>query len=168
VTKPKAAKKAKKKTSSAPRGRGRPVEYKAEFCEKACEYAARGATDREIAEMLGVHEATLYRWKHTYPEFCEALKLGKEVPDGRVVQSLYRRAIGYSFDSVKIFMPAGAKKPVIVPIVEHVPPDTNAAKLWLTNRDPDNWREKVEVDHGASRDLIALLKERRERAAKEG
>jgi len=26
---------------------------------------------------------------------------------------------------------------------EHVPPDPSAAKLWLTNRRPEEWREKT-------------------------
>jgi hypothetical protein len=34
------------------------------------------------------------------------------------------------------FMPAGAKRPVRVPIVEHVPPDVTAAIFWLNNRKP--------------------------------
>ena len=45
----------------------------------------------------------------------------------RVERSLYQKANGYSYDAVKIFMPAGAKKPVYAPYVEHVPPDTTAA-----------------------------------------
>ena len=32
-------------------------------------------------------------------------------------------AVGYSFDSVKVFMPAGAKKPIYAPYVKHVPPE---------------------------------------------
>jgi hypothetical protein len=36
---------------------------------------------------------------------------------------VYNRAVGYSYDAVKIFMPAAAKKPVYAPYVEHVPPD---------------------------------------------
>jgi hypothetical protein len=38
-------------------------------------------------------------------------------------ESLYQRAVGYHYDAVKIFMPAGAKRPVRVPIVEQVPPE---------------------------------------------
>jgi len=148
---------------------GRETDYKPEFCQRACEYAVNGATDREIAELLGVTERTLYRWKHIYPEFCQSLEMGKEIPNKRVVQSLYRRAVGYSFDAVKIMAPgAGRRTPIIVPYVEHVPPDVGAAKLWLTNRDPENWREKSEVEHTGSVELLALAKSRRERAAKEG
>ena len=46
-------------------------------------------------------------------------------------RSLYERGVGYSYDAVKIFMPAGAKKPVIVPYVEHVPPDPTAGNFLV-------------------------------------
>ena len=58
------------------------------------------------------------RWAATHAEFRAALKVGKEAADQRVEHSLYQqhslyqRAVGYSYDAVKIFMPAGAKKPV--------------------------------------------------------
>jgi hypothetical protein len=126
--------------------RGRPSDYKVEFCERANRLAAQGATDREVAEALDVHEATVHRWKHEHPEFRESLKLGKEAADERVVQSLYRRAVGYSFDAVKITQFQG--DPVVVPYVEHVPPDTTAAIFWLKNRQGKDWRDKNDVEHG--------------------
>lgn len=70
------------------------------------------------------------------------LKVGKGVPDDRVERSLYQRAVGYGFQAVKIHNYLGA--PVITEYVEHVPPDPGAAKMWLTNRRPDEWREKSE------------------------
>jgi hypothetical protein len=37
-------------------------------------------------------------------------------------------------------------KPVVSDyFIEHIPPDIGAIKLWLLNRRPDRWREKVEV-----------------------
>jgi hypothetical protein len=36
----------------------------------------------------------------------------------RVERSLYQKANGYN--AVKIFMPAGAKKPIYAPYVEHI------------------------------------------------
>jgi hypothetical protein len=56
------------------------------------------------------------------------------------------RANGYSYDAVKIFMPAGAKKPVYAPYREHVPPDTTAAIFWLKNRDPAHWRDAWQLE----------------------
>lgn len=123
-------------------GRGRPTEYKAEFVAQARKLAELGATDREVADFFEVSEATVYRWQHTHPDFCEALKVGKETADDRVEKSLYRRATGYTFDSVKIFQYEGV--PVVEPFEEHVPPDVTACIFWLKNRRRAQWRDKVD------------------------
>jgi hypothetical protein len=124
---------------------GRPSKFKPEFVDQATKLAALGATDREVAEFFDVDERTLNRWKHDHEGFCQALKVGKAAADERVEQSLYRRATGYSYDAVKIFMPAGATAPVYAPYVEHTPPDTTAAIFWLKNRKPDAWRDVRET-----------------------
>lgn len=73
------------------------------------------------------------------------MKLGKEAADERVEQSLYRRAVGYSFDAIKIMQYEG--EPVVVPFVEHVPPDVGAAQFWLKNRKGKDWRDKQDIEH---------------------
>lgn len=121
---------------------GRPSKYDPAFVEQAKKLCRLGHTDIEIADFLEVNIATLYRWKNDHPEFCDALKEGKAEADNRVEASLYHKAIGYSFDAVKIFMPANAPAPVHAPYREHVPPDTTAAIFWLKNRQPSRWRDK--------------------------
>jgi hypothetical protein len=125
---------------------GRPTKYDPAYVGQAQKLAKLGATDREVAEFFDVNEATIYRWKHEHPEFCEALKVGKETADARVEQSLYRRALGYSHDAVKIAVNAQGEV-TQVPFVEHYPPDTTAAIFWLKNRKPDEWRDKVQNEH---------------------
>ena len=44
-------------------------------------------------------------------------------------------------------MPAGAKKPVYAPYVEHVPPSDVACIFWLKNRRPDLWRDTHQLEH---------------------
>lgn len=129
---------------------GRPSKYEPGFCETAHRLAVDGATDIELADALDVHVATLYRWKAEYSEFREAISLGKEAADDRVEASLYHRAVGYSHDAVKIFMPGGAEKPVVAPYREHYPPDTAAASLWLRNRRPDRWRDKQDFEQSGN------------------
>ena len=144
----------KKKAEAEKLQVGRPTDYLPDFCERAANLCVKGATDFEVAQELGVHPSTLYRWKALYPEFCDALKVGKELADDRVEFSLYHRAVGYSHNALKIMRDKG--KPVIVPYVEHVPPDAGAAMSWLTNRRGDKWRSKV--DHTlANPDGSALL-----------
>jgi len=36
--------------------------------------------------------------------------------------------------------------PVILPHQQHLPPDVGAAKLWLSRRQPERWKERQEVD----------------------
>ena len=59
------------------------------------------------------------------------------------------------YDAVKIFMPAGAKKPVYAPYVEHVPPDVTACIFWLKNRDPAHWRDAWQVAHTLGKYVIS-------------
>lgn len=135
-----------KPSQRTPRKPGRPTDYDPKFCESAAKLAAEGATDLEIADALNIHFATLYRWRHEHPEFREALKLGKEAADDRVEASLYHRAVGYTFGSVKIMQNNG--RPVIVPFREHVPPDIGAITLWLTNRRGEQWKAKRSLEGG--------------------
>ena len=123
---------------------GRPTKYKPEYIEQARKLCLLGATDREIADFFEVHEATIYRWKLDHPEFCEALKSGKEAADERVERSLFHRAIGYKHDAVKMFQAGGAV--ITEQYVEHYPPDTTAAIFWLKNRKPKEWRDKVQQE----------------------
>ena len=127
-------------TEQSPHPGGRPTDYRIEFCEKAANLCIAGATDFEVAQALDVHVSTLYRWKAEHPEFRESLKVGKGLSDDRVEASLYHRAVGYSFNAVKIMQNNGV--PVIVPYVEHVPPDPGAMSMWLSNRRRDDWKVK--------------------------
>jgi hypothetical protein len=123
---------------------GRPPAYKPEFPEQATKLCKLGAVDVEIASFFKVNISTISEWKTEHPEFGEALKVGKSVADDRVERSLYTRAIGYTYESVKIFLPKGSTRvedAVIVPYLEHVPPDTTACIFWLKNRRKDQWRD---------------------------
>jgi len=72
------------------------------------------------------------------------MRLGKEPADERVTRSLYHRAVGYSYNAVKIMQDKGF--PVVVPYIEHVPPDPACASLWLTNRLPREWKHTKTVE----------------------
>src|SRR6476660_4213407 len=105
--------------------RGRPSKYKPDYAALAAKLCQLGATDEDLAETFQVTARTIYRWQTTFPEFCQALKVAKGNPDDRVERSLYLRAVGYSYDAVKVFVYRG--RPITVPYREHVPPDVTAA-----------------------------------------
>jgi hypothetical protein len=124
---------------------GRPTAYKPEYAKQAEKLCALGATDVELADFIEVEVRTIYRWKSEHDKFCQALKVGKDVADERVVRSLYARANGYEHDEVDIRVVSG--EIVQTPIRKHYPPDTTAAIFWLKNRRKDEWRDKLDHEH---------------------
>lgn len=141
---------------------GRPSEYQEEFAGQAAKLCQLGATDYELADFFEVNTATIYRWKNTFPEFCEAVVVGKEKADDRVERALYNRAVGYSFESEKVFQFQG--EVVRADLVEHVPPDAGAAMNWLKNRRGDKWRDKSEVDLNVTGSLAERVARAKARA----
>lgn len=123
---------------------GRPSEYRDEYAEQARKLCLLGSTDEELADFFGVVPQTIYNWQASHPEFLESIKRGKMMADAEVADRLYRRALGYEHEAVKIFQFQGA--PVEVPYTEIYPPDTQAASLWLRNRQPKKWRDKQDVE----------------------
>lgn len=122
---------------------GRPPKYTPDFARQAEKLCQLGATDIDLAGFFGVNTVTIWRWQSQHEEFCNALRVGKEYADERVKRSLYQRAVGYSFSSEKIFCNNGSITKA--ECTEHVPPDTNACKTWLFNRQPQEWRDKVVI-----------------------
>lgn len=153
AAKPKA--KSKRRDVSLPkfqqkRAAGRPPIYEAAaHCARVTKLAMLGLNDAEIAQQFGISDETFYLWRAQHPEFVEALNAGKVDADANVAQSLYKRANGMATPAVKIFMPKDAtdvSEAIYVPYAIHHPPDTNAARMWLHNRRPKDWRERREVE----------------------
>jgi len=129
---------------------GPETKYRPEYVEQVRKLCAIGAIDEEIADFFKVSRRTITAWKMRYPDFLEALKLGKSAVDDRVERSLLQMALGYEQDEVKIFMPAGADEPVYAPYRAKIAPSPTAAIFFLKNRRPDLWRDVHRLDHSGS------------------
>ena len=136
---------------------GRPTSYKPEYVEQAKKLCLLGATDIELADFFKVSIATIYRWRNTHEKFCEAVCAGKEFADERVERAFYQRAVGYTFQSEKVFQFQGAI--VRADTREHVPPDPSAGFNWLKNRRGDRWRDKIETQHSGGFAIEKVVRE---------
>lgn len=58
-------------------------------------WARHGSTRKEIAEMLGVAESTLFSWMGQYPEFAEAIRTGAHEANGEILNAAFKQAVGY-------------------------------------------------------------------------
>jgi DNA-binding XRE family transcriptional regulator len=124
---------------------GRPTKYKEEYAEQVYKLCLLGATDKEMADIIGVSEQTFNAWKGKHKEFMESLTRGKDLADAEIAKSLYHRAKGYEHKETIVATYQGQITDTM-DVIKHYPPDTPAATLWLKNRQPEKWRDKVEVD----------------------
>ena len=119
---------------------GRPTKYKSEYVDQVYRLCLIGLTDKQLAKYFECSEATLNTWKKRYPKFLESLKKGKEIADGEVALSLFKRACGYSHPEEKVFCNEGHI--TTHETIKHYPPDTAACFIWLKNR--AGWRDRHE------------------------
>jgi len=105
------------------------------------ELAEAGKINAEIADELNISTSTLNKWMRENPEFMTTIKTGKKYADDEVVQSLYKRAKGYSFVEKKIIEnPDGTIRKEVTE--KQMAPDPTSMIFWLKNRQPQDWRDK--------------------------
>lgn len=141
--------------------------YNEKMKERIHDLYLAGLTDAQVASVIGINRNTLYEWKKKHPEIAELSKI-KDIADFQVEQSLYHRAIGYTYDSEKIFYNQKTGQVVRVPIKVHVPPDTTSMIFWLKNRQREKWRdvrhEEVTTRSANTRELKVTFQQFCERA----
>lgn len=110
-------------------------------------WATDGLNDEEIADKMGIHVSTLYEWKNKYNEINEALKDGKEIPDRKVENALFKRACGYEYEEITEEWDATVEKMIVTKrVTKQVPPDPTSIIFYLKNRKPDEWRDKRQTE----------------------
>ena len=134
-----------KKTPDSNKG-GRPSKYLPVYAEQCRKMALLGLTDAEMARVLGVAMSTFHLWKKEHAGFSDAILRGREAADADVAVSLYERAKGYSHQEVVITSYQGEITKTRV--TKHYPPDTQAAAIWLYNRQPKLWRRVPDDKQG--------------------
>lgn len=126
----------------------RPSKYETHVAPRLTEvsdWVRNGASDREVAERLGIAESTLNDYKKQFSEFSECLKKTRARVDGEVENALLKRALGYDVDEVTQEIYTDGSKHV-KKVQRHIPPDTTAMIFWLKNRRPEKWRDVNAVD----------------------
>ena len=100
-----------------------------------------GLSDKFIARFFCVSLRAWNYWKKSNAKFGEMYASWKDVADSKVVKALYKRATGYTH----IEEEKNDDGIVINKKKTYYPPSDAAIKLWLTNRLPEEWKDKKEV-----------------------
>lgn len=107
--------------------------------------AGLGYTQMEMSKKMGICRHTFNKWRKENESFNLAITDGARDADEKVVNSLYKRATGYSCPDMHISTYLG--EVTMTPYTKHYPPDPTSMIFWLKNRDRDNWREKQVIAH---------------------
>lgn len=104
-----------------------------------------GATMEQIAENLGVNVSTLYEWKRDYPQFSEAIKIGRDFADIMVENALFQNALGYEYEEETV-----TNSGQVVKVKKKAAGNTAAQIFWLKNRKSSVWRDKQNIEHSGT------------------
>lgn len=123
---------------------GGKTKFKKEYLVVIENLCKRGATDKDLAEAFSVTETTINNWKKAFPESFKSIKDWKKIADKGVERALYESAVGFEHPEEKIFCQDG--KIIRAKTVKKYPPNDRSIRFWLTNRKPEEYRERSEVD----------------------
>jgi hypothetical protein len=105
------------------------------------EMVQAGFTDTQIATVYKIDFNTIQKWKQKHSKFVQALEENKRrFDDGMVIRSAYERAVGFVVKEQKAMVVAG--KVQIIDVDKHIIPSESAQQFWLTNRLPDEWKNR--------------------------
>lgn len=124
---------------------GQPSKYRPGYDVMVQKLRLMGGSYKTIADFFLVSEDTLVEWRKQFPEFDEAWRLAGDYADGLVSHALYRKALGYEHEAVKIFADTKTGEVIEVPYTQRHAPDTAAATFWLTNRQPHLWKNRQDT-----------------------
>ena len=128
--------------------------------ERLAEMAPR-LTDAEMAKETGISSSTFYEWLKKHPEMSEAVTRARTGADARAVnESVERSLLETALGGVRVL-----KKPMKIKTTTYdargrridrekivmaeeevyIKADVKAQIFWLTNREPERWRNRVEA-----------------------
>jgi hypothetical protein len=114
-------------------------------------YARQGLIDTQIAKNLGIGKTTFYIYEQKHAEFREAIMRGKMPVDFEVENSLLKIAKGFKHEETTKIMTLdqddNPKVKELKSVSKYIPPNERAIEFWLSNRNPERWKNKQSVEH---------------------
>jgi hypothetical protein len=118
---------------------GRPCKYESHvepYLDKIYKWVKEGMTDYSIADSLGIHFTTYCRYKGDFNNLSKLYARALHERNRLVMNKMYQKATG---EKVSLNKQKLDKFGNVVDLEEemYIPPDVNAADLFLRNNDPD-------------------------------
>ncbi len=118
---------------------GRPNKYEANVkprFDEILEWLQLGATEKEIAENLGVNQKVFCKYKKQYSELNDLIKKGRKQPVQAIKAALFKKAVGFQYtESKKIDSEKNGV--TIETYTKYSLPDPTAAMMLLKHWDKE-------------------------------
>jgi len=118
------------------------------------EMVSKRATQRQVAEYLGVTEKTIIKLRKVHPKLNDAFQYGDEELKHKLLDAIYQRAIGFEYEETQTVIEetkTGTKKR-ITKFKKQSLPDIAAIKYLLITKFGIEYNEKkAEIDLMAKR-----------------
>lgn len=130
------------------------MKYSKKLADRICELVATGDhTVEDVCKQVGISESIFYKWKSEKLEFLESLKKAQDTrldSFAKMAKSGLAKLLDiYEFEEVTTEWVEGKDgKPKIKfqkKVKKAIMPNAAAVIFTLTNRDPENWKNKQEV-----------------------
>ena len=102
--------------------------------------AGLGISQKDISAAIGITEQTFQKHLHADILLQEAVSQGKLNPVRKVEEALFKKAIGYATEEVKMI----GGIPIEKKIKQVVPSDT-AIKFFLKNHCPERYKDEFKI-----------------------
>ena len=126
---------------------GRPCKYETHvepYLDKIYQWLKEGYTDYSICEQLGISQDSWIKYKEQYSDLSELYTRARAHRNALVMNKMFLRATG---EKVALRKQKATKDGEIVdPVKEqYIPPDVQAADLFLRNNDPEYRSAKSDI-----------------------
>lgn len=117
--------------------------------EEVGTWAKEGWTEKEIADELKISYSGFRNYKKQHLELVGILTENKKIADSAAKGALFQKVIGQSYIKEIRERDENGRLVIVKKETVVIPPDTQAAKFWLANRDPENWKNRETKDINA-------------------
>lgn len=117
--------------------------------EKIDKMLNEGASEKQVAENLGVSYPAWNNYKTQHPEFKELCSKPRQPLIEDLRSALVKKALGFEYEEMKVYTVEdedGNKKKHIEKVKKYCPPDTTAIFGALNIYDPDYVKDKKQYE----------------------
>lgn len=130
--------------------------FNKKIVEQICQLISSDSyTVDEICQRVGISRSAFFRWRRENNTFDTLIKSAKETFDAVMVaeakKSLRKKITGFDVEETRVVLGKAKEgdKPIIkekIVIKKHIVPDTTALIFFLSNKLPDEFKNRQQLD----------------------